>query len=87
MLKKGKIKIAIEGGSASGKTTLSSMLQNIYDCSIIQMDDFFLPKEKRTSERLATPGGNIDYERFLELMVPALQEKNPFSYSLLHGHL
>lgn len=28
------------------------------------MDDFFLPVSLRTQERLAQPGGNVDYERF-----------------------
>ena len=28
------------------------------------MDDFFLPPERKTPERLAQPGGNVDYERF-----------------------
>lgn len=30
------------------------------------MDDFFLPFHLRTQERLAQPGGNVDYERFLK---------------------
>ena len=28
------------------------------------MDDFFLPMELRTAERLEEPGGNVHYERF-----------------------
>ena len=37
-----KLTIAIEGGSASGKTTLSNLLSNTYDCTVFHMDDFFL---------------------------------------------
>ena len=42
-------------------------------CPLIHMDDFFLRSEQRTPERLATPGENIDHERFLrEVLSPAL---------------
>ena len=58
--------VAVEGGSASGKTTLAAVLQELYDCSVFHMDDFFLRPEQRTAERLAQPGGNVDRERFLE---------------------
>ena len=56
--------IAIDGSAASGKTTLAKKLQLHYNCEIVKMDHFFLPPQKRTVERLNTPGGNIDYERF-----------------------
>ena len=58
--------VAIEGGSASGKTTLASLLADIYDCNVFHMDDFFLRPEQRTQARLAQPGGNVDRERFYE---------------------
>lgn len=66
MLKMRKVTMAIEGGSASGKTTLSRILNMIYDASVFHMDDFFLRPEQRTQERLAEPGENIDWERFLD---------------------
>lgn len=56
--------VAIDGCAASGKTTLAKKLQLHYNCEIVKMDHFFLPPQKRTVERLNTPGGNIDYERF-----------------------
>lgn len=63
--------VAIEGGSASGKTTLSDFLSEIYDCNVFHMDDFFLRPEQKTKERLAEPGGNIDRERFMaEILQP-----------------
>lgn len=58
------ISIAIEGNSASCKTSLSTLLQSIYDCNVIPMDHFFLQPHQRTAQRLLQPGGNIDYERF-----------------------
>lgn len=72
--------VAIDGRCASGKTTLSAALRERLSCEIIHMDDFFLPPEKRTEERLRTPGGNVDYERFLEeVMLPLTSHEN-FSY-------
>ena len=63
--------IAIEGGSASGKTTLGRFLKEKYDCNVFHMDDFFLRPEQRTPERLAEAGGNVDRERFLsEVLIP-----------------
>ena len=59
-----KIIIAIDGGCASGKTTLSKKLAEIYDANVIHMDDFFLPFEMRTEERMKEIGGNFDYCRF-----------------------
>ena len=62
---------AIEGGSASGKTTLASLLAELYCCTVFHMDDFFLRPEQRTPERYAEPGGNVDRERFLaEVLTP-----------------
>lgn len=65
LLKKGDLVIAIDGGSASGKTTLAENLRNMFGASVFHIDDFFLPKSRRTRERMAEIGGNIDRERFL----------------------
>jgi uridine kinase len=70
--------VAIDGCAASGKTTLAKELQRHYNCEIIKMDHFFLPPQKRTMERLNTPGGNIDYERFKEEVIDKLGSS--FSY-------
>ena len=66
--------IAIDGGAASGKTTLASLLAQLYDCTVFHMDDFFLRPEQRTPERFAEVGGNVDRERFLqEVLLPLSQ--------------
>lgn len=68
-----KTLIAIDGRCASGKTTLASLLSQIYDCAVIHIDDFFLPFDRRTTERLSEPGGNLDRERFhREVILPYL---------------
>lgn len=77
MLKnKESVVVAIEGGSAGGKTTLSKELEQRYQCTVLHMDDFFLRSEQRTKERLAEPGGNVDRERFYdEVVVPLINRK------------
>ncbi len=52
-----RLLLAIDGGSASGKTTLAALLAQRYGCPVFHMDDFFLRPEQRTPQRLAEPGG------------------------------
>ena len=82
MQQKERVIVAIEGGSASGKTTLSRLLGRLYDCNIFHMDDFFLQPHQRTPERFAEPGGNVDRERFLAEVLQPLQTGKPFRYRL-----
>ena len=74
LAKNSRLLVAIEGGSASGKTTLAALLARVYDCNVFHMDDFFLRSEQRTEERLAEPGGNVDRERFSEEVLRPLTE-------------
>lgn len=75
--RKGPLLVAVDGRCAAGKTTFAALCAQVFpDCSVFHMDDFFLPYEKRTPERLAAPGGNVDHERAKEeLFVPLSQEK------------
>lgn len=72
--------IALDGRAASGKTTMARQLEEITGAGVIHMDDFFLPPELRTPERLAEPGGNVDYGRFLQEVLPGLKSGAAFSY-------
>ena len=74
--------IAIDGRAASGKTTMAGLLKTILQTDVVQMDDFFLPLELRTAERLQQPGGNVHYERFAEEVLPYLKEKDAFAYGV-----
>ncbi|MER1957576.1 MAG: hypothetical protein ABS942_09350 [Solibacillus sp.] len=55
--------IAIDGPATSGKTTLAESLKEKFLITVVSMDDFFLPMNRKTPERLAEVGGNVDYER------------------------
>jgi len=66
--------IAIDGNAASGKTTLCKLLCEVLPAESVQMDHFFLPPSKRTAVRLKETGGNIDYERFCEEVLPFVRE-------------
>lgn len=77
---KGNVLLAIEGGSASGKTTLSSLLADIYGASVFHTDDFYLPLEKQKGERLTTPGECTDHERFLYEVVMPLSRGEAVDY-------
>ena len=64
--------VAIDGRCGSGKTTLGEYLEQVFDCNLFRMDDFFLRMEQRTPQRLKETGGNVDYERFEETVFKAV---------------
>ncbi len=79
--------LIIDGPAASGKSTLGAYIANRCQATLIHMDDFYLPGPKRTPERLAEIGGNVDYERFyLEVILPIQAEAFPFSYRKFDCH-
>ncbi len=74
--------IAIEGCCASGKTTVAKKLADEFNMQTIHMDDFFLPPEMRTPERLDTAGGNVHYERFIEEVCGGIMSGLPFEHRI-----
>lgn len=90
--REGRALAALDGDCGSGKTTLARALAALWDAPILPMDDFFLPPPLRTPERLETPGGNVDYQRFARevlggLLVQAEARdgtKEPFVYRAYH---
>ena len=76
LAEKDTVLVAIDGNSTAGKTTLAEKLAEEFCCSVFHMDEFFLRPEQRTPQRLAEPGGNVDYERFRrEVLLPLTQGK------------
>lgn len=73
--------VAIDGMSASGKTTLGQLLHENYpESNLFHMDDYFLQPHQRTEDRLAEVGGNVDYERFMDEIILHLDDKDGLSY-------
>lgn len=74
--------VALEGRCASGKSTLAEALSPNF--TVIPIDDFFVPEELKTEERLKELGGNIHYELVvstLKDLQKALDEnKTHFTY-------
>lgn len=77
---KGSVSVAIDGNSCAGKSTAAGLISSLFDCNVFHADDFFLPLEKRTPERLAEVGGNMDRERMREEILEKVREGKPFSY-------
>lgn len=75
-----RVILAIEGGAAAGKSTLAQLLNRVYDCTVVHMDDFFLRPEQRTRERLEEPGGNVDRERFGQEVLSPLRRGETVFY-------
>lgn len=80
------IVLAIDGECASLKTTLAQALQQKYHAGVIHCDDFFLPPELRTSERLEEPGGNIDYIRLKKTVIDKLKNDEAIEYRPFDCH-
>ena len=76
--RQGRARIAIDGNSGAGKSTLGALLAGVYGGNLYHMDDFFLPPQRKTRERLAEPGGNVDRERFFAEVLSRLG--TAFSY-------
>jgi uridine kinase len=76
--------LAIDGRCGSGKTTLALHLREHYGekASLYRMDDFFLPFELRTPERMAQPSGHMDAERFQREVLLPLKRGDPFTYGV-----
>ena len=72
--------VAIDGRCASGKTTLGSFIEQKTGYTVLHLDHFFLQPHQRTPQRLAQPGGNVDYERFRQQVMVPLQQGVSFSY-------
>ncbi len=80
MARQGCVRVAIDGRSAAGKSTLGRLLARVYDANLFHMDDYFLRPEQRTEERYAEPGGNVDRERFAQEILAGLDSGRAFTY-------
>ena len=77
---KEKLTVAIEGGSATGKSTLGEALAKLYEANLFHADDYFLQPYQRTEQRLNEAGGNMDRERFSGEILAGISSGGDFNY-------
>jgi uridine kinase len=75
------VTVAIDGGAATGKSTLAEHLANAIDANVFHTDDFFLRPCQKTPERLREIGGNMDRERFFDEVILGIKSGKEFYYS------
>lgn len=75
-----RVLVVLDGMCGAGKTTLAGVLGELYGTQPIRMDDFFLPFDMRTRERLNQPGGNVHYERFASEVLAGLARGGEVRY-------
>lgn len=74
--------VALDGRCAAGKTTLAAAICTAFPGTVtVHMDDFYLPAARRTPQRMAQPGGNIHWERFLEEVLLPMGRGQAFVYT------
>lgn len=78
--------VAVDGPSASGKSSFGKFLNDNFVCNVFHMDDFFLPLEKKTEERLSQPGGNTDYERVEDELIKNILKPENFTFNVYDCH-
>ena len=76
--------IGIDGNCCGGKSTIAKIISQVYNCNIFKMDHFFLSLDKKTPQRLAEPGGNVDYERFESQVLKKIKTTDSFSYDVFN---
>lgn len=78
--------VAIDGPCASGKSSIANFLNDNFVCNVFHMDDYFLPLEKKTPQRLAEAGGNVDRERFEEEILKNIVKNQNFTFNIYDCH-
>ncbi len=73
--------LAIDGRSASGKTTFASRLSEIVGAPVIHTDDFFRPRNKEGELEISEYSGNFDIERFKNEAVCGIASGKDFCVS------
>ena len=63
---------AVDGRCGSGKTSFARLAEELLPCTVVHMDDYYLPPDRRAPNWEEIPGGNMDLERFdAEVLTPA----------------
>lgn len=86
----GRAVIAIDGPCGSGKSSLASLLAELFPSRILHMDDYYLPLPQRSPGWEQIPCENMDLHRFLqEALLPAARGEEILyrPYSCREGRL
>ena len=75
-----RILITIDGPCAAGKTTLALEMAGRIQAAVIHTDDFVIPHEQKTKERLSVPGGNCDIDRLMAEVIHPWVTGKPIRY-------
>ncbi len=76
----GNVTAAIDGRCGSGKTWLAGLIQSLFPCNVLHMDDFYLPMHLRPENWRQIPGGNMDFRRIREELLIPLREGRAACY-------
>ena len=72
LAEKERVVVAVDGRCGSGKSGFGKLLERLFDCNVVHMDDFYLPIAARPENWTEIPGGNMDLARFREeVLLPA----------------
>lgn len=78
--RKRSVVISIDGRCGSGKTSLASLINEVFSCNVFHMDDFYLPPQKRAADWKDIPAGNMDLERFRKEVLQPVKEGKDVLY-------
>ncbi|MCR3906361.1 MAG: deoxynucleoside kinase [Tenericutes bacterium] len=81
--KKDKLIIAIDGNAASGKTTLSNILKEVYDCNVFHIDDFFQKAIVDQNDINSRYGSNINFVKIKNNVLNKIQNEDDILYEQL----
>lgn len=74
--------VAVDGRCGSGKTGFSGIVEQLIPGGkhVAHMDDFYLPWEKRASNWMEVPAGNMDLARVREEILLPVRNGTPLTY-------
>lgn len=76
--------IAIDGRSASGKTTFAEEISRLTGVPVIHTDDFCRPRDKQGKVNVSSFDGNFDIQRFRDEVVESFKQNKEFVICLFN---